>query len=194
MDTLHSGTAVFRTAPDGRILDWNAAAERLTGIRARETNGRSCWQVLAGRDVAGGLICHAGCSALRLAHECWPVRPVDLHVRLGDREATLRVTTIVLDRDEGEPWILHTIGEAPPAQRRVPADSGRVTLTPRQREILHLLAQGIRPRQIATRLTLSETTVRNHVQAILLAFGVHSQLEAVARARELALVHDQTAA
>jgi DNA-binding NarL/FixJ family response regulator len=41
---------------------------------------------------------------------------------------------------------------------------------------------------------LSETTVRNHIQAILLALGVHSQLEAAARARTLALADNESAA
>jgi DNA-binding NarL/FixJ family response regulator len=61
-------------------------------------------------------------------------------------------------------------------------------LTRRQLQILGLLAGGVRAREIALRLTLSETTVRNHIRALLLELGAHSQLEAVARARELALV------
>lgn len=187
---LCSGTAVFRTAPDGRILDWNAAAERLTGITAAETHGRHCWEVLAGRDADGGLLCHPGCSVIRLAHEGWPVRAFDLHVRLADGDTRLVVGTIVLEADDGGCVILHTLGEAPAPARHEVADAVDVALTRRQREILHLLAHGIRPRQIADRLTLSETTVRNHIQSILLALGVHSQLEAVARAHELALSDD----
>lgn len=194
MHTLRSGTAVFRIAADGRVLDWNDAAVRLTGVQAGETRGHTCWEVLAGKDADGGLACHPGCSVLRLARECWPVRPFDLNVRLADGDTTLAVSTIVLDGDDAGPVILHTLSEAPAPARCPPADAGRVSLTPRQREILCLLADGLRPRQIASRLTLSETTVRNHVQAILLALGVHSQLEAVARARALALLRDRVAA
>lgn len=194
MDTLRSGTALFRTAADGRILDWNAAAERLTGIQTGETLGQPCWEVLAGSDAAGGIVCHPGCSVLRLTSECWPVRPFDLHVRLADGDTRLTVSTIVLDDGADGLDVLHTLSEAPAEPRRSTSDAEAVNLTPRQREILHLLAQGIRPREIAGRLTLSETTVRNHIQAILLALGVHSQLEAVARARTLALVRDRDAA
>lgn len=194
MDRLRSGTALFRTAADGRILDWNTAAERLTGIQTRETLGQPCWEVLAGSDAAGGVVCHPGCSVLRLARECWPVRPFDLHVRLADGDTSLAVSTIVLDDGADGLEVVHTLSETSAAPRRATSDAGAVNLTPRQGEILHLLAQGIRPRQIAGRLTLSETTVRNHIQAILLALGVHSQLEAVARARTLALIHDRTAA
>jgi len=56
-------------------------------------------------------------------------------------------------------------------------------LTPRQTEVLHLLEQGRSTEQIAEELHLSRETVRNHVRAILRAYGVHSRLEAVAAAR-----------
>jgi DNA-binding NarL/FixJ family response regulator len=61
-------------------------------------------------------------------------------------------------------------------------------LSPRQREVLVLLAHGMRSREIATRLGLSETTVRNHIREILRRLDSHSQLEAVARAREWRLL------
>ncbi|HVW89148.1 MAG TPA: LuxR C-terminal-related transcriptional regulator [Gaiellaceae bacterium] len=178
MYRLRSGTAVFRTAPNGRILEWNDAAERLTGVTASEAQGRACWEILAGRGADGELLCHPGCSVLRLAREGWPVRPLDARVRLADGEARLTLSTIVLGDGGEEPVVLHTLSEAP---RHAAASPGCARLTPRQGEILQLLARGNRPRQIASQLTLSETTVRNHIQAILLALGVHSQLEAVAQ-------------
>jgi PAS domain S-box-containing protein len=56
-------------------------------------------------------------------------------------------------------------------------------LTPRQTEVLHLLERGYSTEQIATRLTLSPATVRNHIRHLFRALGVHSRLEAVACAR-----------
>ena len=64
----------------------------------------------------------------------------------------------------------------------------RPRLTPRQLEILAFLATGTRVKEIARHLALSQTTVRNHIRALLLELGVHSQLEAVAKARALELV------
>lgn len=64
----------------------------------------------------------------------------------------------------------------------------RPRLSPRQQQILTLIARGVRVREIAVRLGLSETTVRNHVRGILRSLDCHSQLEAVARAREWHLV------
>ncbi len=186
MDDVRSGAAVFATGPDGLIAAWNAEAERLTGIRSADAQGRPCWDVLAGRDEHGGLVCHPGCSLARLARQGWPVNCTDLHVDtpLGTRRLT--VSTIVV-RGRDVPLFLHPMRDpASPAaaKPREPEPS----LTRRQREILLLLADGVRAKEIAERLTLSETTVRNHIRAILLELGAHSQLEAVARARRLTLV------
>ncbi len=61
-------------------------------------------------------------------------------------------------------------------------------LSPRQRQVLDLLADGHGPATIARRLGLSVPTVRNHVAAVLHRLGCHSQLEAVATARRRGLI------
>ena len=61
-------------------------------------------------------------------------------------------------------------------------------LSPRQQEVLALLADGLAPVAIAQRLGLSLPTARNHVAAILHRLGAHSQLEAVATARRRGLL------
>jgi DNA-binding NarL/FixJ family response regulator len=53
-------------------------------------------------------------------------------------------------------------------------------LTDREREILGLLAQGMRNEDIATQLYISPQTVQTHVRNILGKLRVHSKLEAVA--------------
>jgi DNA-binding NarL/FixJ family response regulator len=58
-------------------------------------------------------------------------------------------------------------------------------LTPRQREVLQCLADGMSRAEIAEQLALSPNTVRTHVQEVLHKAGVHSTLAAVARAREV---------
>jgi len=51
-------------------------------------------------------------------------------------------------------------------------------LTPREREVLTLLARGANGREIAAELGISRNTVRTHVQSILTKLQVHSRLEA----------------
>ena len=55
-------------------------------------------------------------------------------------------------------------------------------LSPREREILRLMAEGRSAREIADRLFISYATVRNHTQHILEKLHMHSKLEAVALA------------
>jgi PAS domain S-box-containing protein len=182
MPELRSGTALFCTDPYGWITEWNHEAERLTGIRAAEAEGRPCWDVLAGRGDDGATVCHPGCSTGRLAREGWPVRTAAVHVRTRAGSTRVALSTIVL-RDRDEPTIVHTMHELIDTPAEGAAPWPPAGLTPRQREILLLLAEGVRAKQIASRLRLSEVTVRNHIHAILSALGVHSQLEAVSRAR-----------
>lgn len=60
-------------------------------------------------------------------------------------------------------------------------------LTPREREILALIADGLMNHQIATRLTLSPKTVRNAASNIFAKLHVADRTEATARAREAGL-------
>jgi DNA-binding NarL/FixJ family response regulator len=62
-------------------------------------------------------------------------------------------------------------------------------LSPRERQVLDLLAQGESKDAIAERLFLSTNTVRNHIQNILTKLGAHSRLEAVAAAAREGLLH-----
>ena len=59
-----------------------------------------------------------------------------------------------------------------------PADAG---LTPRERDVLALLADGLRQAEIARRLEISPKTVASHIEHVLAKLGVHSRVEAVAR-------------
>jgi len=169
-----------------RVVEWNTAAERLTGIRAGEAIGTRCWEVFRGRDPFGGVVCHKGCSRARLIREGWPVGSQRLDVDTPKGFQCLVVETIAA-RNGGSPVFLHllrthTTDDEPASSDPPPA------LTPRQREVLTLLGEGRPARQIAHTLVISETTVRNHIRAILRELGAHSQLEAVAKARLLGIV------
>ena len=58
-------------------------------------------------------------------------------------------------------------------------------LTPRERQILNLIAQGLTNQAIAERLVLSPKTVRNQVSTIFSKMQVASRGEAIMKAREL---------
>lgn len=60
-------------------------------------------------------------------------------------------------------------------------------LTPRQRQVLELMARGLDNLQIAAHLGLSGKTVRNHVPPIFDKLGVESRAQAIVRARQAGL-------
>jgi DNA-binding NarL/FixJ family response regulator len=62
-------------------------------------------------------------------------------------------------------------------------------LTPRERDVLELLATGCRNHEIARRLGMSEKTVRNHVSQVLLKLQVPDRTAAALKAREAGVGH-----
>jgi DNA-binding NarL/FixJ family response regulator len=79
--------------------------------------------------------------------------------------------------------------ESPP----VPPSVGRESfeeLTPRELEVLGLIARGLRNREIAGRLVVSERTVGNHVSNIFAKLQVADRAQAIVRARQSGLGGD----
>lgn len=61
-------------------------------------------------------------------------------------------------------------------------------LTPREGEVLTLLARGMATKEIASHLGLSPETIKDYVQAVYRKLEVHDRVSAVRRAAELGLV------
>jgi DNA-binding NarL/FixJ family response regulator len=73
--------------------------------------------------------------------------------------------------------LAETVGiEAPSHETRISGER----LTPREREVLDLVRQGMSNRQIARTLWIAESTVKAHVHHVLEKLGVRSRTEAVA--------------
>lgn len=84
----------------------------------------------------------------------------------------------------GEAWIPPTLlhGVLTKLTALEPADPLR-ELTPREREVLQCMVDGLTRQEIARRLYLSPNTIRTHAQKLLAKLDSHSILEAVALAR-----------
>lgn len=204
-----TGDAVFVVAPDYRIAYWDSKAEFFTGIAAEDAVGKPCYDVVLGEREGGERFCSWGCSVMRMSREGRPVTSYDMRVRSpAGGKRWVSVSTLSID-DEDETYILHLMRDSQKTHEtlemarhlihlskkgddRSPTLTGRrdlPALTARQLEMLEHLAEGKSVKEIKTELHLSEATVRNHVRSVLQALGAHSQLEALARARELGILN-----
>ena len=111
--------------------------------------------------------------------------------RGGRLEDLLAATRAVL---AGQAWVppdkLGEVLRHYVARRRVSDEAaGRIqSLSPREREVLVLLAGGRNHREIAAQLVIAPQTARTHIQNVLAKLGVHSRLEASALAFESGLL------
>ncbi len=188
MGAFRSGDALMAFGPDQRVQSWNEAMERFTGVSAEEAVGRLCWEVLGAVDECGDIVCHAGCSQIRLGREGWPIPSRRLLIRTSEGRKPATMSTVVMVGLDGGPICLHLFRNGPVAPEQEAEPEPSVRLTARQREVLQLLAEGEPAKVVAARLGIREVTARNHIRAILLELGCHSQLAAVAEARRSGLL------
>lgn len=202
-----TGDPAFAVDATRTIIAWNRAAEKLLGLPADEVVGRSCAQVIAGRDARGRPVCNTLCPALMAMQRREPLGSMELQVdRHGGTPLWIAVSSII--PPNAAPCIVHLLRDVTEEQHRrsfvqqviqgaIALSSGDpdgrvpaapVVLSPRQTTILKLLACGASTRSIARTLGISPATVRNHIQQIMVALQAHSRLEAVVQALQRRLL------
>jgi DNA-binding NarL/FixJ family response regulator len=93
-------------------------------------------------------------------------------IAAGDSLLSPSVTRRVIDRMAQQP--------APDLADRARLD----TLTPRERDVLELIARGLSNREIAAALVVEESTIRTHVKRILMKLNLRDRVQAVILAYE----------
>lgn len=133
------------------------------------------------------------------------IRDANLHqraIRLGARGLVLKekaaetLLQAIVKVHAGEAWlertmmanVLDTLGHTNRSRQLDPEAAKIATLTARERDIIALLGEGLKNRQIATRLHISETTVRHHLTVIFDKLEVIDRLELVVYAYRHGLV------
>ena len=194
---LKLGMPVWISDPDRCITYVNGRAEGLLGQPAGKCVGQPCSEVVRGRTVKGKPFCARQCPVIRQLDFQSEIEPIRLRIGAGRKAKWVQVVVIVAQApDFSGPYVVHCVIDDEREQRfkrylakvmtRSPKPrlaKNRVTgpvLTRREKEILALLSDDASLREIADKLHLSYTTVRNHVQHILNKLGVHSTMEAVA--------------
>src|ERR671911_1860266 len=200
-----TGDAVYVVGPDYTIVHWDQNMESLSGVLSEEALGKPCFETVMGESEGGQPFCAHGCSVMHLAQEGRPVSSYEMKIRTrSGRKRWVSASNLTVKTEEG-PYLVHLLRDSQgthdalemargliqlsskedaPAPRRKDAPA----LTPRQLEVLKLLSEGRSVREIGKELYLSEATVRNHVRSLLQALGAHSQLEVLAKAREMGIL------
>jgi DNA-binding NarL/FixJ family response regulator len=88
----------------------------------------------------------------------------------------------------GERWVdPDAVGRVPPPAADMPVDDRASSLTAREREVVRMIASGLRNREIGERLSISENTVKVHLHNIYEKLGVEGRMELLLLAQELKL-------
>jgi PAS domain S-box-containing protein len=162
---------------DRRIVDVNPPAEALTGFARPQLIGRVADEFFAEHERAGfarewrelvqngdghaerEMLCADGGRVL--------IRYKASHRAVGDRR-----------------FVLYLATQVRPAARPDPQSrsAGRYTFSPREREVVQLVAQGLTTRDIADELRVSLETVRTHIRNAMAKLGSRTRAQLVAKA------------
>jgi len=208
----NAARAAVATDGDNKVLYWNAAAVELFGFTADDVIGRNFQRVIQARDVHGNRLSAdhgAFHEMLRIgeAPQSFEIAiitatgkmirvAVSIVIVIGAKatEYTLiYLMTPMHRRRRADEAIDRLLAQAnvpgvtvPGAPQATGADQRGTSrpphLTRRQLEVLLLLAEGKKSREIAEELGISVHTVRTHIQGVLRSLGAANRLEAVSRA------------
>jgi two-component system response regulator DevR len=167
-------TRAAELQPDLVLIDFRltdgTGADAAAGIRQMRPETKLIFLTREDSDAARFAALEAGASAF--IHKSRAAQDVVDAIRKVAQGATL--------------FTPRSIAQLLNSRREVEAQLER--LTPREKEVLRLMAEGTSSRDIAQKLGISYTTVRTHIRSLGSKLGVHSKLEAIVKARELALV------
>ncbi len=165
---------VAELGPDVVLLDFRlpdgTGAEAANGIRELRPQAKLIFLTREDTESARFAAVQAGASAF-----------------IHKSSAASEVVDAIRDVARGRVLITpRTIATLLAKRRAVEAQLER--LTPREKEVLQLMGEGLSSRSVAAKMGISYTTVRTHIRSLGSKLGVHSKLEAIVKARELGLI------
>jgi DNA-binding CsgD family transcriptional regulator len=181
LEVTAARSGVLIVSAELRVLAWSDGLEAATGLRYDEAIGRHCWQALRVLDSDGQPVCGPHCPLARRALATGASAKIEVQLAGSSASrASLSITRVQVPRRQ---LLVHTLELYGPDPS---TDASQ--LSPRQMEILRLLADGRSTDQIAEGLGISRLTARNHINALLRRLDSRSRVEALARARQAGLL------
>jgi DNA-binding NarL/FixJ family response regulator len=171
-----------RARPDVLVLDVDGATDGLSGLRDLRAHGPDTAVLMLSDRTEGTAVL----DALKLGVRGYLSKADGLRT-VGD--AIRRIAT-------GERVVAPAFEAAAVSALGVFARHTREgtevesSLTPREREILSRICEGLTMQQVGRRLSISPRTVETHVAKLYRKLGVRTRVQAVARASQLGLLED----
>ena len=175
--------------PDNPIVACNSAFCDLTGYSTEEVIGRNC-RFLSGpgtepwltEEIRRGVREHQPVlvEILNYKRNGQPFRNAVLVAPIYDEHDALLYflgSQVEIDRDAA----------SPSSMRRIRASEMVKSLSPRQGQVLKLVANGLLNKQIAAELDLAETTVKMHRAILINRLGLHTTADLIRLAVEAGL-------
>ena len=167
-----------------RIVRWNAGATRLLGHTASEVLQRKCYDVVPAYCLDGRPLCSPKCQVCATVDRGLLPMVGECSVRgKSHRLVKLHLGLIVIP-NQPKPLVAHVVHRLNDREEATDDDGAwrkRVGFgfTPREQQVLRLVAEGLSNLRISELLKVSRLTIRNHVHHILTKCGAHSRAEAV---------------
>jgi len=195
VQTDHYITAdpAFAVDRNGKVVLWNDAAVLTFGYQASEALGKKCWELMCGHDTNGNRYCFQNCPLIEMAFLHEPVHA--FHSCFGkssQQQKEFLVSCLTVFNKPGDEMLLHICHPEKPypiiAPHPAPVDKLPDKLSPRELEVLELLAENVKTRDIAKRLSISIRTVRTHIQHLMYKLRVHKRYDAILAGKRLNLI------
>jgi PAS domain S-box-containing protein len=189
--------ALFVTDDKQRVRAWSNAAQRLLGYSSAEVVGQLCYDVVMGSRPDGHPVCGTSCPVTRNARRGRGTASYQVTAVARDgSQRYLDNTVLVLERPHGSFRVVHLLREScdtPPARSSTtPAQAQEMALaeplTRRELEVLRVFARGATLEEVASELSISVFTARNHATNVEHKLGVRNRLQMVLEGMRRGLV------
>jgi len=192
-DHYITGEPTFAVDRRGIVVLWNDAAEHTFGHARTDALGKKCWELMCGHDTNGNRYCFEHCPLIEMAFLHEPVNNFKTSFETAShQQKRFSVSCLTVLDEPGDEMLLHichpeskSLEKGP---HQVPAQTCSDNLSPREIEVLVLLAEKVKTRDIASILNISIRTVRTHIQHLMYKLRVHKRQEAIRAGKRLKLI------